>query len=141
MGESRAWECHEMQPEMMPFSRKASVEVTKTPHYQGLCFVSLIASHQHCLYFMHEQLSDLEMGLVKSFQEKGKIALKTLPRCSCIQFRKITLGQMRVGQFNNGRGWAGDWPGSGRVDVTMESWQRLRHSTPSQLPQAINLVA
>jgi len=34
--------------------------------------------------------------------KKGKIALKTLPRCSCIQFRKITLGQIRVGQFNNG---------------------------------------
>ena len=69
--------------------------------------MSLIASHLPCMYFMHEQLSDLEMGWIKSFQQKkkkkkGKIALKTLPRCSCIQFGKITLGQIRVGQFNNG---------------------------------------
>ena len=39
---------------------------------------------------------------VKKKKKKGKIALKTLPRCSCIQFGKITLGQIRVGQFNNG---------------------------------------
>lgn len=104
-----------------------------------MCFVSLIASHLHCIYFMHEQLSDLEMGLIKSFQSKGKITLKTLPRCSCIQFRKITLGQIRVGQFNNGKGLGCDNVGSGCVDVTMESWQRLGHSTLSQVPQAINL--
>lgn len=84
--------------------RRETREVNKNPHYQGMCFVSLIASHLHCIYFMHEQPSDLEMGLIKSFQWKGKIALKTLPRCSCVQFRKITLGQRGVCQFNNGKG-------------------------------------
>lgn len=32
------------------------------------------------------------------------------------------------------RGWDCDNPGSGRVDVTMESWQKLRHSTPEPTP-------
>ena len=34
--------------------------------------MSLIASHLPCMYFMHEQLSDLEMGWIKSFQQKKK---------------------------------------------------------------------
>lgn len=78
-------------------------------------------------------------GVDKSFQSKGEIMLKTLPRCSCIQFRKITLGHVRVGQFNNGKGLGCDSPGSGHVDVTMESWQRLGQSSFSQVPLAINL--
>lgn len=71
--------------------------------------------------------------------KKGKIALKTLPRCSCIQFRKITLGQIRVGQFNNGerlklwqsRIWT-CWCDNGEL-AGVETF----HPQPS--PQAINL--
>lgn len=67
--------------------------------------------------------------------------LKTLPRCSCIQFRKITLGHIRVGQFNNGKGLGCDSPGSGCVDVTMESWQRLGQPSFSQVPKPSILAA
>lgn len=69
-----------VQPSMMVVKQEDSREVNKNPHYQGMCVVSVIASHLHCIYFMHEQLSDLEMRLIKELSvKKEKWPLKPYP--------------------------------------------------------------